>query len=74
MLLSRLLLLAPSFNGISPNSMFKRIIRHIILSGKVASIDIAETNPLYDLDARTARLAASIVFDIVQAANVNAEF
>lgn len=65
---------APSFNGISPNSMFKRIIRHFILSGKVASVDIAETNPLYDLDARTARLAASIVFDIVQAADVNAEF
>jgi formiminoglutamase len=65
---------AQSFNGISPNSMFKRLVRHIILSGKVASVDIAETNPLYDVDARTARLAASLVFDIVQAADVNADW
>lgn len=65
---------AQSFNGISPNSMFKRLVRHIILSGKVASVDIAETNPLFDIDARTARLAASLIFDIVQAADVNAEF
>lgn len=65
---------AQSFNGISPNSMFKRLVRHIILSGKVASVDIAETNPLYDVDGRTSRLAASLVFDIVQAADVNAEW
>lgn len=58
---------APAFNGIPPNSMFKRLLRHIVFSGKVASIDIAEVNPLYDVDNRTSRLAASFVFDIVQA-------
>ncbi|MES2777805.1 MAG: formimidoylglutamase [Bacteroidota bacterium] len=58
---------APAFNGMPPNSMFRRLLRHIVFSGKVASIDIAELNPLYDVDNRTARLAASFVFDMVQA-------
>jgi formiminoglutamase len=58
---------APSFNGIPPNAMFKRLLRHIVFSGKIAAIDIAEINPAYDVDNRTSRLAASFVFDIVQA-------
>lgn len=65
---------AVSFNGISPNGMLKHVVRHIMLSGKVASVDIAETNPLHDIDARTARLAASLVFDLVQAADVNTDW
>jgi len=62
---------APSFNGIPPNSMFKRLLRHIVFSGKLASIDIAEVNPAYDVDNRTSRLAAAFVFDIVQALDSN---
>lgn len=58
---------APAFNGIPPNAMFKRLLRHIVFSGKVAAIDFAEVNPLYDVDSRTSRLAASLIFDIVQA-------
>ena len=65
---------APSFNGIAPNSMLKRLLRHIIFSGKIASVDIAEVNPAYDIDNRTARLAASIIFDIVQAVDRNLEW
>lgn len=65
---------APSFNGIAPNAMFKRLLRHIVLSGKVSSVDISEVNPNYDVDNRTARLAAAFVFDIVQAADINAEY
>jgi formiminoglutamase len=65
---------ALAFNGIAPNAMFKRLLRHIVFSGKVASVDIAELNPKFDIDNRTARLAASIVFDIVQAADLNAEY
>lgn len=65
---------APAFNGIAPNSMFKRLLRHIVLSGKVDVIDVAELNPHYDVDERTARLAAAIIFDIVQAADMNAEY
>lgn len=65
---------ASSFNGISPNAMFKRLLRHIVLSGKVCSVDISEVNPLFDVDSRTSRLAAAFVFDIVQAADINAEY
>jgi formiminoglutamase len=65
---------APAFNGIAPNAMFKRLLRHIVFSGKLASVDIAELNPTYDVDHRTARLAATLVFDIVHAADMNAEY
>jgi formiminoglutamase len=65
---------ASAFNGISPNAMFKRLLRHIVLSGKVSSVDICEVNPQFDVDYRTSRLAAAFVFDIVQAADINAEY
>jgi len=65
---------AAAYNGIAPNSMFKRLLRHIVFSGKVCSVDLAEVNPLFDIDQRTARLAASIIFDMVQAADMNAEY
>jgi formiminoglutamase len=65
---------APAFNGIAPNAMFKRLLRHIILSGKVSTVDISEVNPMFDVDNRTARLASAFVFDIVQAADINAEY
>ncbi len=65
---------ASAFNGLSPNAMFKRLLRHIVLSGKVCSVDISEVNPQYDVDSRTSRLAAAFIFDIVQAADINAEY
>jgi formiminoglutamase len=65
---------ASSFNGLAPNAMFKRLLRHIVLSGKVAAIDVSEVNPAFDVDNRTARLAAAFIFDIVQAADINAEY
>lgn len=58
---------AQAFNGIVPGNIFKLLVKHIIQSGKVVSIDIAETNPLYDIDSRTSRLAAAILFDIALA-------
>jgi formiminoglutamase len=65
---------ATSFNGIAPNAMFKRLLRHIVLSGKVNVVDISETNPDFDIDQRTSKLAAAFIFDIVQAADINAEY
>ncbi len=65
---------ASSFNGLAPNAMFKRLLRHIVLSGKVSAVDISEVNPIYDVDNRTARLASAFIFDIVQAADINAEY
>jgi formiminoglutamase len=65
---------ASSYNGLAPNAMFKRLLRHIVLSGKVAAINVSEVNPAYDVDNRTARLAAAFIFDMVQAADINAEY
>jgi formiminoglutamase len=65
---------APAFNGIAPNSMFKRFVRHVIFSAKVRCVVLAEVNPTYDVDGRTARLAASLCYDMVQAADMNAEY
>ncbi len=55
---------APSPVGIDPNIFFY-LIQSICDSGKLISMDIAETNPNYDLDGRTTSLAARIVNKIV---------
>jgi formiminoglutamase len=57
---------APSFNGILPDGAFLEIFRLILESGKVVGADIAELNPQFDADQRTAKLAASLAFEIVQ--------
>lgn len=55
---------APAAFGVDPN-LIREIIRLVFETGKVISFDIAEMNPMYD-DGRTAKLAASFVYDIVQ--------
>ncbi|SNT20569.1 formiminoglutamase [Ekhidna lutea] len=42
----------------------KPLIKKILQSGKVVSFDVAEMSPEYD-DGRTAKLAASFVYDVV---------
>jgi formiminoglutamase len=55
---------APSAAGIGwPN--FFPLLRKVFESRKVVSMDIAELNPRYDLDNRTAKLAAAIAFEMV---------
>lgn len=56
---------APANNGIMPDYFFKKIFRKTICSKKLKAFDIAELNPDLDLDNRTAKLAASLVFDLV---------
>jgi formiminoglutamase len=56
---------ALAFNGILPDAFFLEIFHHIISSEKMVSIDIAELNPKYDCDNRTAKLAADLLFRIV---------
>jgi len=51
--------------GLSPDYIFDHLLNTILLSGKVRSIDIAEVNPAYDVDGRTARLAARLIFEMV---------
>lgn len=58
---------APAYNGVIPDALFLECYREILFSGKLAGADIAELNPSFDMDNRTAKLAASLVFEIVSA-------
>ncbi|WP_053032294.1 formimidoylglutamase [Staphylococcus haemolyticus] len=51
---------SPSVLGLYPHSVFE-ISKRVILSDKVSSISIAETNPDYDVDNRTSKLAANLI-------------
>ncbi|UIR57728.1 formimidoylglutamase [Sphingobacterium sp. SRCM116780] len=56
---------ATAFNGVVPDAFFLRIFNRIITSEKLVSIDIAELNPSFDIDGRTAKLAADLIFRVV---------
>ncbi len=53
---------APSINGIEPNEVFRSCFDLIVSSNKLTSLDFAELNPHFDIDNRTAKLAASLIF------------
>ncbi len=55
---------APSPLGFSPYFVFK-LLRFLLNTNKVISCDIAELNPMYDIDGQTASLAAKLVDFIV---------
>ena len=52
---------AISGGGLLPGAVFPLIDR-IMASGKVISCDVAELNPEYDTDNRTAKLAAAVIY------------
>lgn len=52
---------APAYNGIFADRQFMQIYRHILSSEKINALDVAEVNPNFDIQERTARLAASLV-------------
>ncbi|MFY0254371.1 formimidoylglutamase [Chitinophaga sp. 30R24] len=56
---------ATAYNGILPGGLFLQSYRSILQSGKVAGTDIAELNPSLDIDHRTAKLAAALIFEVV---------
>ncbi len=56
---------APSPLGFSVDIAIETI-RSICKSGKLISVDLVELNPKYDIDNCTARLAARLVYDIMQ--------
>ncbi|RAJ02466.1 formiminoglutamase [Chitinophaga skermanii] len=58
---------ATAYNGITPGENFLECFRYLLRSGKVMSIDIAELNPSLDIDNRTAKLGASLMFEVVSA-------
>ena len=55
---------APQAFGLTPWNLLPAI-RQIAKSGKVISYDIAELSPKYDHDARTIKLAANFVYEII---------
>ena len=55
---------APTIMGLDPKKG-KRILREIMDTGKVVCIDFAEVNPEYDIESRTAKLAGSLIYDIM---------
>lgn len=55
---------APQACGLTPMQLLP-IVRQFAASGKVLSYDIAELSPALDQDARTAKLAAQLIFEII---------
>lgn len=60
---------APGVSAIQPLGLnpwhLIPLIREVATSGKVVSYDIAEHVPRYDIDHRTAKLAATLVYEII---------
>jgi formiminoglutamase len=58
---------APNALGLLPGPGFMRLLRKVLHAPSLRSMDIAELNPRYDVDNRTARLGAALAFEAVQA-------
>lgn len=56
---------AAAFSGLIPDAFFFSCLKSVIASGKVISMDIAECNPVFDQDQRTAKLAAALAFSMI---------
>ncbi len=52
---------ATAYNGIFAERNFMQMYRHVLSSEKTKALDVAEVNPQFDIQERTARLAASLV-------------
>ncbi|WP_326981084.1 formimidoylglutamase [Chryseobacterium sp. MYb264] len=52
---------ASAYNGIFADATFMHFYRHILKSEKLLALDVAEVNPRYDIQDRTARLAACLM-------------
>lgn len=60
---------APGVSSPQPFGLFPETVlvylKHVLRSGKVISFDIAEVSPRFDEDNRTARLAAIVIFALI---------
>jgi formimidoylglutamase len=54
---------APATDGLTPWDV-THIIAAAVATGRLAAVDIVEVNPVYDVDGRTARLAATFVAEV----------
>ncbi|WP_224996351.1 formimidoylglutamase [Cesiribacter sp. SM1] len=59
---------APGAFGLDP-WVVKSIVQEVARSGKLLSVDIAELSPAHDQDQRTAKLAAQLVFFVLESLN-----
>lgn len=50
--------------GVTPWQIIP-LVRQLASSGKVVTYDIAELSPKFDIDARTAKLAANFIYEII---------
>jgi formiminoglutamase len=55
---------SPYPNGYAPEVVFE-VLRSIVRSKKLISLDIAEMNPSYDIDNQTAKLAAALIHFVI---------
>lgn len=56
---------APQALGLTPWQIIP-LLHQLCESGRVISYDIAELSPQYDVDERTVKLAANLIFEIIQ--------
>ena len=56
---------AVAYSGIFPDLFFRDIFKTIAIHPKLKAFDIAELNPLFDIDNHTARLAAGLIFEVI---------
>ena len=56
---------APSANGLSTFQV-KSILQTVIKSGKLKLFDVVELNPEYDIDNRTAKVAAHLIWEFLK--------
>lgn len=52
---------AVAYNGIFADVPFMMLYRHLLVKPNLCALNVAEVNPTYDLQDRTARLAAALV-------------
>ncbi|MBF9254864.1 formimidoylglutamase [Pontibacter sp. 172403-2] len=61
---------APGVSAVNPLGLQPEIVvellRQVARSGKLLSLDVAELNPAYDIDNRTAKLGATLLYYVVQ--------
>lgn len=52
---------AQAYNGLFADATFMHFYRHILKNKKLLAFDVAEVNPVFDIQERTARLAGSLL-------------
>ncbi|MEN9796231.1 MAG: hypothetical protein RLZZ150_1208, partial [Bacteroidota bacterium] len=56
---------APAADGFAPHEV-RECLTQAAASRSLVALDIVEVNPRYDVDGRTAKLAAQLIADVIQ--------